>query len=100
MRWTLVAVVEVEVRGVGTEPGDDRPVLVLQERHGERRCVPIWIGAPEAVALAAAGADPAATAEPRPLTHRLLLDVLGVLGAALEQCLRPVDEVGGVVPSV
>jgi bifunctional DNase/RNase len=73
-------VAEVEVRGVGAAAGDDQPVLVLQERHGQRRCVPIWIGTPETVALAAATADRAPS---RPLTHRLLLDVLAAVGAQL-----------------
>jgi bifunctional DNase/RNase len=37
-------VIEVEVRGVGTAAGNDTPLLVLQERHDPRRCLPIWIG--------------------------------------------------------
>jgi bifunctional DNase/RNase len=73
-------VAEVEVRGVGAALEDAQPVLVLQERHGERRCVPIWIGIPEAVALAYATADRATS---RPLTHPLLLDVVTAVGAEL-----------------
>jgi uncharacterized protein len=71
---------EVEVAGVGQEQGSEDPVLLLRERTGGRRYLAIWIGAPEATALAAA--EVAATL-PRPLTHRLLLDAVQAFGAEL-----------------
>ncbi|GLZ46937.1 hypothetical protein Acsp06_31220 [Actinomycetospora sp. NBRC 106375] len=71
---------EVEVAGVGQEQGSEDPVLLLRERTGGRRYLAIWIGAPEATALAAA--EVAATL-PRPLTHRLLLDAVEAFGARL-----------------
>jgi uncharacterized protein len=71
---------EVEVAGVGQEQGSEDPVLLLRERTGGRRYLAIWIGAPEATALAAA--EVAATL-PRPLTHRLLLDAVEAFGAEL-----------------
>lgn len=71
---------EVEVAGVGQEQGSADPVLLLRERSGGRRYLAIWIGAPEATALAAA--EVAATL-PRPLTHRLLLDAVEAFGAQL-----------------
>lgn len=77
-----MGVAEVDVLGVGSDARvDDCPVLLVQERHGNRRCLPIWIGVPEAAALLAASSD--VPAPPRPLTHQLLLDVLIALGAQL-----------------
>ncbi|GAA4864235.1 bifunctional nuclease family protein [Actinomycetospora straminea] len=70
----------VEVAGVGQEQGSEDPVLLLREQGGGRRYLAIWIGAPEATALAAA--EVAATL-PRPLTHRLLLDAVEAFGAQL-----------------
>lgn len=71
---------EVEVAGVGQEQGSEDPVLLLRERTGGRRYLAIWIGAPEATALAAAEV---AASLPRPLTHRLLLDAVEAFGAEL-----------------
>lgn len=53
-----------------------RPMLLLRESGGQR-CLPIWIGAAEASAIASAmeGLVP-----PRPLTHDLFAEVLSELG--------------------
>lgn len=67
---------------MGTETGSGEPMLLLQERHGQRRYLPIWIGGPEAVALSVATEK---VATPRPLTHRLLLDVLDAFAVELER---------------
>lgn len=78
----MVGVAQVDVLGVGPDERiDDCPVLLVRERHGTRRCLPIWIGVPEAQALLAASSD--GPALPRPLTHQLLLDLLIALGAHL-----------------
>ena len=54
----------------------NQPLVLLKEIHGERH-VPIWIGTPEAsaIALAQQGVVP-----PRPMTHDLLVDVVEALG--------------------
>jgi len=54
------------------------PVLLLQESEGLGRTLPIFIGAPEATAIAFAlqGMD-----TPRPMTHDLIRDLLDALGA-------------------
>ena len=54
---------------------------MLRERSGSRY-LPIWVGAVEASAIAYAhqGVVP-----PRPLTHDLLIDVLGALGQSVEK---------------
>ncbi|MDP5226230.1 MULTISPECIES: bifunctional nuclease family protein [Arthrobacter] len=71
--------IEVEVVGVRIELPGNQPLVLLKEVHGERH-VPIWIGPPEAsaIALAQQGVVP-----PRPLTHDLLLDVVHSLGREL-----------------
>jgi hypothetical protein len=58
------------------------PVLLLQEMDGEGRTLPIFIGSPEATAIAYAiqGVD-----MPRPLTHDLMRDVLEGLDVAVER---------------
>lgn len=77
----MEGVKEVEVLGVRVEMPTNSPIVLLRERDGERH-VPIWIGAPEATAIAYAqqGVTP-----PRPLTHDLVLDVVAGLGHTLTQ---------------
>ncbi len=60
------------------------PVLLLQETDGEGRTLPIFIGNPEATAIAYAiqGVE-----MPRPLTHDLMKDMLGALEIKVEQVL-------------
>lgn len=57
------------------------PIVLLRERAGQRY-VPIWIGAPEATAIAYAqqGVEP-----PRPLTHDLMVTMITALGRTLEK---------------
>ena len=59
----------------------NNPIVLLRERDGDRY-LPIWIGAPEASAIAFAqqGVVP-----PRPLTHDLLKDVIEAMGRRLEE---------------
>lgn len=67
--------------GVRVEmPGND-PIVLLQERDG-KRCLPIWIAAPEATSIAYAqqGVEP-----PRPLTHDLLVTMIRDLGHSLDE---------------
>ena len=70
----------VIARDASTDAGARRVVL-LREREGER-VIPIWIGTPEAEALAFAlgGETP-----PRPLPHDLTLRLLEAAGARIER---------------
>ncbi|PPK92176.1 hypothetical protein CLV92_11638 [Kineococcus xinjiangensis] len=70
---------ELDVIGVRVEMPSNNPIVLLRERNGDRY-LPIWIGAPEASAIAFAqqGVVP-----PRPLTHDLLRDVITALGRTL-----------------
>ncbi len=70
----------VDVMGVRVEMPTNKPIVLLRERDGDLY-VPIWIGAPEATAIAYAqqGVTP-----PRPLTHDLLVNLISDLGHTLE----------------
>ncbi|MCC3279712.1 bifunctional nuclease family protein [Arthrobacter sp. zg-Y40] len=66
---------EVEVVGVRIELPSNQPLVLLKEINGERH-LPIWIGAPEASAIAFVqqGIVP-----PRPMTHDLLVNLVHAL---------------------
>jgi bifunctional DNase/RNase len=70
--------VEVRLRAVRVDLQSNTPVLLLQESEGLGRTLPIFIGAPEATAIAFAlqGMD-----TPRPMTHDLIRDLLEALGS-------------------
>lgn len=67
--------------GVRIELPSNQPLVLLKEISGERH-LPIWIGAPEASAIAFAqqGVVP-----PRPMTHDLLVDVVVAAGKVITQ---------------
>lgn len=73
--------VPMEVVGVRVELPTNTPILLLRERDGSRY-LPIWIGTPEATAIALAleGVETA-----RPLTHDLMKTLLDALGADVER---------------
>jgi len=73
--------VAMEVVGVRVELPTNTPILLLRERDGTRY-LPIWIGTPEATAIALAleGIETS-----RPLTHDLIKTLLDALGADIER---------------
>jgi len=72
---------QVSVKSLGLDRASNTPVVILQERDGER-VLPIWIGPAEASAIAYEMAD---TKFARPLTHDLLASVVGDHGGTLER---------------
>jgi hypothetical protein len=74
----------VLLRAVRVDLQSNTPVLLLQETDGEGRTLPIFIGSPEATAIAYAlqGVE-----MPRPLTHDLMKDMLGALEISVEKIL-------------
>jgi bifunctional DNase/RNase len=74
--------VEMELVGVRVELPSNQPIVLLRESDGRRRILPIFIGDPEATAIALA-VDQVET--PRPMTHDLLKNVLDELGASVER---------------
>ena len=73
---------EMELLGVRVEMPANAPMVLLRERSGAGRTVPIFIGAPEATAIALA-LDGVAT--PRPMTHDLIRDLLESLAVDLDR---------------
>lgn len=73
--------VEMELIGVRVEVPSNVPIVLLRERDGSRM-LQIFIGGPEATAIAVAleGIQPR-----RPLTHDLVTILLDELGASLDQ---------------
>lgn len=66
----------LDIVGVRLEVPSNQPVVLLRE-NGTTRYIPIWIGTPEATAIALhqEGVTPS-----RPLTHDLIVDLLSALG--------------------
>ncbi len=73
--------VEVSVAHLGVERTTNTPIVVLQEKGGDR-VIPIYIGPAEANAIAMELAD---VKFERPLTHDLLQQVIIGLGAELSK---------------
>ncbi len=71
--------IEVVLRAVRVDVGTSTPLLLLEEVGGER-VLPIFIGAPEAAAIAYALQGVKA---PRPMSHDLLGHVIAALDARL-----------------
>ncbi len=74
--------VEMELVGVRVELPSNTPIVLLRETEGSHRVLPIFIGGPEATAIAFA-LDGVVT--PRPMTHDLLKDVIDGLGSHLDR---------------
>ncbi|CAN5867267.1 bifunctional nuclease family protein [soil metagenome] len=72
----------MELVGVRVELPTNTPIALLRESEGERRLLPIFIGGPEATAIAFAieGVNP-----PRPMTHDLIKNVLDDLGVRIDR---------------
>ena len=73
--------VEMELAAVRVDLQSNTPVVLLQETGGTRRTLPIFIGAPEATAIAYAMQN---VVVQRPLTHDLLRDLLVELGVRVD----------------
>lgn len=73
--------VEVEVLSLAIDEKNQYPVVILQTLDGARR-LPIWIGPPEASAIAM---EIAGKRFQRPLTHDLLVSVLKGLQAKVRR---------------
>ena len=74
--------VEMELVGIRVELPTNAPIVLLREKTGDRRLLPIFIGAPEATAIAYALEG---TETPRPMTHDLMKNVLDDLGVTVDQ---------------
>lgn len=73
--------VEMQIKGLLLDPSNEAPVLILRSVGGNL-LLPIWIGLPEANAIAMALES---VETPRPMTHDLLQNCIVALGATLEK---------------
>ena len=73
--------VRVEVAHLGLDRSTNTPVVVLKEHSGDRM-LRIFIGAPEAAAIAL---EMRGESPPRPMTHDLLKHLLAAFGGALRR---------------
>lgn len=71
----------MELVGVRVELPTSTPIALLRELTGEHRVLPIFIGGPEAAAIAFALEE---VSTPRPMTHDLMKDLLDALGVSIE----------------
>ena len=76
--------VRMELHDVRVDVPTNTPVVLLRETDGQGRTLPIWIGSPEASAIAAAMRH---SPHQRPFTHDLMKDLLVALGVTVEQIL-------------
>lgn len=76
--------IEMELVGVRVELPSSAPIVLLKETNAQGRLLPIFIGGPEATAIALA-MDQVET--PRPMTHDLFKSVLDVLAVRVERVL-------------
>jgi uncharacterized protein len=72
----------MELVGVRVEIPANTPMVLLREREGRHRLLPIYIGSPEATAIhyALEGVE-----SPRPMTHDLFVQTLALLDARVER---------------
>ena len=84
--------VEVKVAHLGLDRQTNTPVVILQEKEGER-VLPIWIGPAEASSIAM---ELAGVKFSRPLTHDLVKQVIIGLGGELKRVVitRPALDSG------
>ena len=73
--------IEMELVGVRVELPSSAPIVLLRETTAHGRLLPIFIGGPEATAIALAMDD---VETPRPMTHDLFKSVLDVLAVTVE----------------
>lgn len=72
----------MELVGVRVELPSSAPIVLLRETSQHGRLLPIFIGGPEATAIALAMDD---VETPRPMTHDLFKSVLDVLAVSVER---------------
>ena len=75
--------IEVTIESIRVSMLNHQRVVILKEKEAERY-LPIWIGPAEADAIAVKLQE---YQVPRPLTHDLLVNVIGALGVAIKSII-------------
>jgi bifunctional DNase/RNase len=76
-----MGLIRMEIKGLLMDPVSNMPVVILRDRD-DGLFLPIWVGLFEANAIAL---EMEKIATPRPMTHDLLKNLLGELGARVER---------------
>ena len=74
--------IQMRVGGLVIDPNTKSPIVVLRGVDDERLYLPIYVGGSEASAIAAALSD---IELPRPMTHDLMSNLLGLVGITLQK---------------
>ncbi len=69
--------IEMTIKGLMVDPVSNTPIVILRDLDGDR-VLPIWVGTPEANAIALQIEN---VTTPRPMTHDLLRNVIEELDA-------------------
>lgn len=73
--------IEVKIRGLMMDPGSGTPIIILKDVNSEMM-LPIWVGAPEANAIAL---EIEKVYPQRPMTHDLLRNFIVGVGASVKR---------------
>jgi len=73
--------VEVKIRALMMDPNSGTPIVILKDVNGDDM-LPIWVGAPEANAIAL---EIEKIAPQRPMTHDLLRNLITQLGVTVDR---------------
>lgn len=73
--------VQMKIKGLMVDPVTNMPIVLLRD-DADDRVLPIWVGIFEANAIALRVEE---IETPRPMTHDLLHNVLGALGAEVDK---------------
>jgi hypothetical protein len=73
--------IEMSIKGLMVDPISNMPIVILRDKEGNRT-LPIWVGMPEANAIALQIEN---IATPRPMTHDLLRNVIHDLKASVDK---------------
>jgi bifunctional DNase/RNase len=73
--------IEMTIKGLMVDPITNTPIIILRDRDGDR-VLPIWVGLPEANAIALQIEN---VSTPRPMTHDLLRNVIQDLKASVHK---------------
>lgn len=75
--------IAVTLEGIKMDTQTNMPVILLKEKEGNRY-LPIWIGAPEAIAISL---ELSGTKTPRPMTHDLIVNIFETLGITVDSAI-------------
>jgi bifunctional DNase/RNase len=73
--------IEMSIKGLMVDPMAGTPIVILKDKQGDR-VLPIWVGVPEANAIALQIEN---VSTPRPMTHDLLRNIITDLDGRVDR---------------